>query len=89
MQTLLHDPIPFTVQLLNDGVAAETEETLTLTLTEDLGQERFQNEFLLGRVVIRIRDINSMYIYSYNTKNGMWYAASGDCGKIINYVLTT
>ena len=49
------------LELLNDGVAAETEETLTLTLTEELGRERFRNEFLLGRVDIRISDINSMY----------------------------
>ena len=64
MQRLLIDPIPFPVQLLNDGVAAETEETLTLTLIEinpPVGQENF----LLGTVDIRIRDINSMY--SYNT----------------------
>ena len=74
MQRLLIDPIPFPVQLLNDGVAAETEETLTLALIEVHDQERFQNEFLLGTVGIRIRDINSMY--SYNTWHGVWYTAS-------------
>ena len=59
MQTLGLDPIPITVQLLNDGVAAETEETLTLTLVES-GSPDPLTDFLLGTVDIRIRDINSM-----------------------------
>ena len=52
--------IPLTVLLLNDGVAAEPVETLTLILTETFERDRFENEFLFGRVDIRIRDINSV-----------------------------
>lgn len=61
MQTLSTGPTPFTVLVLNDGIPAESEETLTLTLTEVLDRDRHPHEFLLGTVNIRIRDINSMY----------------------------
>ena len=73
MQQLLIDPIPFPLQLLNDGVAAETEETLTLTLIE-INPPGGDCDFLIETVDIRIRDINSMY--SYNTWHDVWYTVT-------------
>ena len=54
-------PIPITVTLLNDGVAGEEPETITLTLRPDRNLE--DNEILSNpTIIITLHDNESMWL---------------------------
>ena len=61
--SFFQEPTPISVTLLNDGVAGEGLETITLTLNQFFGPQ--DDHIILGHstAVIHLRDIDSMNIF--------------------------